>query len=135
MEPKNTLGITELVDTAVDVLEVGQTVGRALSDGLDLTDIGAVWNVAPRLVEVIRDGKQALAELMDLTPAESAEAVLQISERAHLPATGVLGKVQESLILLARTHQEIADGIDLAQDWIEFVKSIRPTSADESATA
>lgn len=135
MEPKNTLGITELVDTAVDVLEVGQTVGRALSDGLDLTDIGAVWTVAPRLVEVIRDGKQALAELMDLEPEESAEAVRQISTRANLPPTGVLGKVQEALVLLARTHQEIADDIDLAQDWIAFVKSIRPTSADENATA
>lgn len=135
MEPKNTLGINELVDTAVDVLEVGQTVGRALSDGLDLTDIGAVWTVAPRLVEVIRDGKQALAELMDLTPGESAEAVLQISDRANLPATGVLGKVQEALVLLARTHQEIADDIDLAQDWIAFVKSIRPTPTDADATA
>jgi len=132
MEPQNNLGIDHLVDVAVDIIETSDIVAKALSDGLDITDVGAVWKAAPRLAEIVREGKEAYNELLDLTPEESTLAAQQIAERANLPATGVLGKVNSGLILLARTHQEIADDIDLAQDWLQWAKSLRNADAEQN---
>ena len=132
MEPQNNLGIDHLVDVAVDIIETSDIVAKALSDGLDITDVGAVWKAAPRLAEIVQEGKEAYNELLDLTPEESTLAAQQIAERANLPATGVLGKVNSGLILLARTHQEIADDIDLAQDWLQWAKSLRNADAEQN---
>lgn len=133
MQTDNNLGYDEVVDTIVDLIQIGRTVGDALADGLDLTDVTAVFSIAPRLVEVYRDANTAYAQLLDLTTGEASLAVAEIAEHAQLPATGILGKVNEALNLLSRTYQEVVDGIDLAQDWRDWVVSLKPTDTADAA--
>lgn len=128
MKP-NVLGFDEVVDTAVDIIEIGKTVADALEDGLDIGDAGAVLKIAPRLMEVYRDGNVAYAQLLDLTPGEAAEAVAQIADRAELPTTGVLGRINEALNLLSRTYQVVMDNVNLAGDWIAWARSLKPADA------
>lgn len=129
MQPEeNVLGFDEVVDTASDAIEVATTIRRALADGLDLTDVGAVFSAAPRLAEIYRDRNLFLAQVADLTPEESVQAAAVIAARTDVPNDRVLEKAHEALFLLARTHQAVVGTVDLAQDWIEWGKSLRPAT-------
>lgn len=126
------LGFDEVVDTAIDVIETARKVRDAIADGIDLTDVATIFSIAPRLAEVYRDRAVFAAQLADLTPEESTLAAAAIAARTDVPGDRAFTKVNEALILLARTHQEISDDIDLAQDWIEWGKSLRPDDAAEN---
>lgn len=127
--PNNVLGFDEVVDTIVDAIEIGRKFGDAISDGLDLSDLGTVFAVAPKFVEIYNDANLAYAQLLDLTPFEAQQAAEEIALRAKLPTTGVLGKVNVALNLMSRTYQEVMDDIDLIQDWKAFVASLKPADA------
>lgn len=132
MQKENLLGYDEVVDTAADAIEAAQAIREALADGLDLSDVGAVFKAAPRLVEIYRDRNTFVAQLADLTPEESLLAAAAIAERTNIPNDRVLEKANEALFLLARTHQAVIGGVDLAQDWIEWGKSLRPDANAEN---
>lgn len=124
MNIQNNLGVENLVNAAVDVLETSKALGTALGDGFQLTDAGALFSVVPRVKNVITNGRAAVSELMDLNATESAEVARLIAARTGNPATGIFSKVNEGLALLARTHQEVVDDIDLFEDWKEYVSGL-----------
>jgi len=120
----NQLGIQALVDTSVAVLNTARTLGNTLSDGFQITDAAALFSIAGDVKLVVAEGKQAFRELLDLKPDESEEAARLIAQGASLPNVGIFGKVNDALSLLARTHREVADDIELFQDWATFVKTL-----------
>lgn len=127
LEKENVLGYDEVVDTAIDAIETAKAVRDAVADGLDLSDISALFKVAPRIAEIYRDRNVFVAQVADLTPEESLLAATAIAERTNEPNDTVFAKANEAIYLLARTHQTVVAGVDLAQDWIDWGKSIRPT--------
>jgi hypothetical protein len=124
MNTQNKVGIDNLVNAGVDVIESAKAVGVALGDGFQIADAGALFTVVPRVKNVINIGRAAVSELMDLDASESAEVAKQIAERTGSPTTGILAKVNDGLALLARTHQEVVDDIELFQDWKQYVSNL-----------
>jgi hypothetical protein len=120
----NKLGFTELVDTCADVIRTTRTIGGALADGFQITDLSAMLTIAPNVQELVRDGKQAIAELVDLTPQEAGLAKAQIAAITGLPNDDtVWGKVNHGLDLLVQTYRTVDDAYDLFQDWASFARS------------
>lgn len=126
MQPQNNLGYDQIIDTAVDVIDVAKAVQEAFADGIDITDAVTLFRVAPRIGEIYNDRNLFVAQLKDLTPEEGIMAAVDISARTNVPGDLVFEKVNEALMLLARTYAEISDDIELAQDWIEWGKSLSP---------
>ena len=120
----NNLGTDNLVKSAVDVIEAAQSIGSALKDGFQITDAAALFSVVPRIRNVVSNGRQAISELVDLDASESAFVAEEVARLTGNPATGILAKVNTGLELLARTHQEFVDGLDLFGDWKEFVNNL-----------
>jgi hypothetical protein len=114
-------GYSFLVAALTAVLVSAKTLGSALSDGFQLTDLAALLGVVPDVKTVVQNGQAALADLADLTPEESRAVAAQVSANAGLPLTGVLGKIPRGLELLALTHQEVADDLDLVADWKAYI--------------
>lgn len=125
MNTSNNLGIENLVNAGVDVIESAKAIGTALGDGFQIADAGALFTVVPKVKSIISTGRAAVSELMDLDASESAEVAARIAERTGNPSTGILAKVNDGLALLARTHQEVVDDIELFQDWKEFVTNLK----------
>lgn len=123
------LGFDEVVDTAVDILECADQIGDAVSDGIQISDMGVLFSVAPKALEIKRDGKVAIAQLLDLNPEEAAIAAAQIAERTGKPVTGIIARVNEGFTLTVRTYRLVSDGTHLVQDWVRFGKSIRQSVA------
>lgn len=118
------LNFDELVDTAVDVLEAADALGTALKDGFQITDIGVLLSVAPKAQEIAKDGRQAINELLDLTPDEADLAVAEIAKRTGRNPSGLIIKVNEGFTLTARTYRTVKDGILLASDWQRYAKTL-----------
>lgn len=130
---KNELGFDEVVDTSVDILDAASLIAAALSDGVQISDLGVLFSIAPKVVEIKRDGKAAVAQLIDLSPDEAAEAAIQIAERTGKPATGIIARVNEGFTLTVRTYRFVTDGTHLVQDWTRFVKSIQQSVSPAAA--
>lgn len=130
---KNELGFDEVVDTSVDILDAASLIAAALSDGVQISDLGVLFSIAPKVVEIKRDGKAAVAQLIDLSPDEAAEAAIQIAERTGKPATGIIARVNEGFTLTVRTYRLVTDGTHLVQDWTRFVKSIQQSVSPATA--
>jgi hypothetical protein len=118
-------GISFLVACLTAVLVSAKTLGQALGDGFQLTDVGALLTVVPDIKTVVANGQGALTDLADLTPDESAQVAVQVAAGANLPAEGILGKIPRGLELLARTHQEVADDIELVHEWGDYLGEFR----------
>ena len=129
MEPQNNLGIDELVDSGADILEAGDQIATALADGFQITDLGTLLVVSPKIQEIVRDRKQAVAELLDLTPEEATEAARRIAERTGHSSSSIILKVNQAFSLLARTYGQYKEVNYLAADWVNFAKSFSQTAA------
>lgn len=121
---ENKFGTENLVSAAVDVLEAAKSIGKALSDGFQITDAGALFSLVPRVKNIVANGREAVSELMDLSTEESRQVAAEIAKRTGSPSTGILAKVNTGIELLARTHQEVVDDLDLFGEWKEFVNNL-----------
>lgn len=107
-------GIDNLVDIAVDAIQVGQDVATQLEDGFQiLTDVPIiVFKDFSRIQNIASKAKMIGKEISDLTPAEIEDFELRVSTRTNLPQSGIVTKVRGSLRLIARGYRvgiEIAD--------------------------
>lgn len=107
-------GIDNLVDIAVDAIQVGQDVAKQLEDGFQiLTDVPIiVFKDFSKIQNIASKAKSVGKELGDLTPDEIEDFELRVSTRTNLPATGIVIKVRGALRLIARGYRvgiEIAD--------------------------
>jgi len=122
--PTNQYGISELVDTAADILETAKTLADAISDGFQITDVTALFAIAPKAVEIKNDWKTAVSELLDLTPDEAAEAARLIAVRTGLPQGGIIARVNEGFTLAARTYGKVKETQYLIEDWGRWGRSL-----------
>jgi len=129
MDNTNNLGTANLVDTAVDILNTAQAVATAANDGIGVTDLVTLLQVAPALNRIRKTGRPALDELLDLSVEESREVVAQIAFRTGNPPTGLLQKVNESFTLLVNTYTVYRAAELAVEDWIRFGKSLKKAKA------
>jgi hypothetical protein len=116
------LGIDNLVDVAVDAIQLGKEVAEATKDGVQLTDSLVIIGNFDRIGRLGKQYKQAYAELRDLTPGEAEKAAMEISVRARLENDGtVLAKASVALKLAARTYRHVENTVDLVEDWKNLV--------------
>lgn len=126
----NTLGFDEIVDSCSDIIESAALVGEALKDGFQITDAGVAFAIFPTISELIRDGKKAVNQLLDLSPEESLAASAAIAARTgHLPGS-IVPHVTEAFALLARTHGQVKSVEYLFADWSRWAKSLGKQSAE-----
>lgn len=124
-EEKTPLGYDEVVDTAVDIVEAAKIVADAAADGITITDVSVLFSLTPKVIEIMRDRKEAVDQLLDLTPEEALEAADEIAARLSVPAEGIFQRVVESFELLARTYGQVKQAQYLAEAWIRWGKSFR----------
>jgi len=129
MDTTNNLGTENLVNTAVDILNTAQSVANAAADGIGVTDLVTLLQVAPALNRIRKTGRPAIEELLDLSVEESREAVAQIAFRTGNPQTGLLAKVNEAFTLLANTYNVYRAAELAAKDWVRFGKSLKKAKA------
>jgi len=102
------LGISELVDTFCDAIEVGEKIGTAFADGVQWTDGFTILGEAAQIEEIVKDAPQAWAELQDLSPAEAAVVETKVSQRLG-NTTNVREKINGAINLLQRTYVLFSD--------------------------
>ncbi len=129
MDTTTNLGTENLVNTAVDILNTAQSVANAASDGIGVTDLVTLLQVAPALNRIRKTGRPAIEELLDLSVEESREVVAQIAFRTGNPQTGLLQKVNEAFTLLANTYTVFRAAEVATQDWVRFGKSLKKAKA------
>lgn len=122
------LGIDEFVDSVCDIVEVGEKIGKSLSDGFQVTDLITVLEVSPIVKEVYTDRKVAIAQMLNTDSAEADLALERIATRLNLvnaaPAT-VRGKVYAGLSLVTRGYHLIESNIQFVQDAAQFARDLR----------
>lgn len=125
------LGFDEVIDTAVDAIEVAESLVSALKDGIQISDAGILLGVTGRINEIIRDRKVFVAQVQNLNADESMEANYQISRRLGRDgdATPFVAKAIGAVTLLARWHRIVEEGFELVTDTIGFVKPSKTVDA------
>lgn len=121
-------GFSEVVDTACDIIESGVIVSDALTDGVQISDLAALFQLAPKAKEIKGDWRTALDQLNDLDPAEAKEAARQIAARTGNPVDGILARVNEAFDIVADAYGLIKQGTYLVDRVIRWAKSLRKTS-------
>lgn len=133
MELENKLGFDEVVDTACDIIESGVIIGVAVEDGIQITDLSALFALAPKAAEIKGDWRKALDQLNDLDPDEAKEAARLIAARTGNPQEGILARVNEAFNIVADAYGWVKQGVYLVQRAVRWGKSLRKSA--EVATA
>lgn len=129
----NTLGFDEVVDTLADALEVTEQIHAALKDGIQITDAGILFSIAPKALEIRRDWPVFKSQLADLSPVESGDVAYQLGQRLGRSTDGIVTHALDGLRLASEWHLFVSDGIDLTQRTIAFGKKVFGKEADETA--
>lgn len=116
MKP-NKLGFDEVVDTLVDAIEVGLTLGEAAKDGIQIDDAFVLLGQAKNIEEIYRDAPIAWAQFKDLTPEESKLAAEQIAERLNAEPGTVKDVIRQSVSLVTRGYALVSDVIAFADQF------------------
>jgi hypothetical protein len=120
------LGFDEVVDTLADVLEVIEQIHVAVRDGIQITDAGILFSIAPKVMEIRRDWDVFTAQLADLSPAESDDVAHELGLRLGRSTDGIVKNALEGLRLVSEWHLFVSDGIDLGARTIAFGKALFP---------
>ena len=113
---KPALGVATLKQVATDAVNVAHELIDAAKDGVQLTDTVVIFSNLGTIQNVAKNAKQALAELKDLTPAETADVVEHVIANTDLDDDGTEAKIKASLRLVSRAHRLVNDAIDLVGD-------------------
>jgi len=117
---ENKHGFAEVVDTFSDAIEIGTAVEKALSDGVQFTDLFSVYQQYPKAKEIYEDFATFREQFLDLTPEESRQAVDQIAERTGVDKSVVQNKAMLFLSLAGRGYRlvdyALKEATAIAQD-------------------
>lgn len=125
----NGLPYDEVVDTYADSIEIYRKIKGPLSDGLDFTDILAVYDAYPLAVEVFNDRKKFVDQFLDLTPQETVLVFNEVQERTGEPRDKVEAISQKSLRVAARTYRLGRYVIEEGKEILLDVQEIRQIAA------
>lgn len=112
MNNQNKYGFAEVVDTLADSIAVYRIIKEPLSDGLQITDLLAVYNAYPLLREIYLDRNIFIQELLDLSPEESELVLVELSARTGIARDNVERVALESLSIATRAYGLIVHVLD-----------------------
>lgn len=124
MNSINNLPYDEVVDTFGDSIEIYRKIREPLADGIQFTDILAIYDAYPQTVEVYNDRKVFLEQFLDLTAEESAAVVVDVAKRTGEPRDTVEQTMQLSLRVASRTYRLGRHVMEEGQDILADVKAI-----------
>lgn len=123
---ENKYGFAEVVDTFSDAIEIGTAVENAISDGVQFTDLFAVYQQYPKAKEIYDEFEVFRRQFLDLTPEESRQAFDQIAERTGVDKSVVQGKALLFLSLAGRGYRlvdyALKEATAIAQDAKDLLK-------------
>lgn len=128
MEVTSKLGFDEVVDTACDIIESGIIVADYFADGVQVSDLAAFFQLAPKAKEIKNDWRKALDQLNDLDPVEAKEAARQIAARTGNPVEGILARVNEAFDIVADAYGLVKQGTYLVARVVRWGKSLRKSA-------
>lgn len=105
MNKSNQYGYDEVVDTLGDCIEIYRLIKEPLADGLQFTDILALYRAYPRVLEVFNDRQTFIQQFLDLTPAESVQVLDELSARTGEPRDKVEQIATQSFQLAGRVYR------------------------------
>lgn len=105
MNPINNLPYDEVVDTFADSIEIYRKIRTPLNDGIQFTDVLALYDAYPQTVEIYNDRNVFLAQFLDLTSEESANVADEVAARTGEPRDQVEFTMQKSLRVASRTYR------------------------------
>lgn len=117
------LGVDALVKIGVDAVQIVYDVKTQLADGFQiLTDVPIlVFKDFGKVQEIANLYRQALDEIRDLKAGELTEFEQRVADETGLPATGIVGKVRQSLRIIDRTYALVNQAIGIVQDAREIL--------------
>lgn len=106
------LGIETLKTTSVNILELGKTFADVFEDGkfnilTESFQLGK--SLVSELPAIIKNGKAALAELKDLTPAEAKELAAHIQQKFDIANDQIEAKIEHALDLIVKLYETIKE--------------------------
>lgn len=114
----------EIVDSIVDVFQIGITLENALEDGFQLTDLLAAVGLEPVVREVINDAPVFLEQFKQLNPETAITAVIEArtkTEQKFGPLGKVSGMIFDFLFNTASTYgflqSTITQGMVQLNNW------------------
>ncbi|MBL7780688.1 MAG: hypothetical protein JNM22_05675 [Saprospiraceae bacterium] len=115
------LGTVALAALLVSAFKVGQSMGKALSDGFQVLPDGlTLIQNSDELKSIAKEARPALAELKDLDADEATAVADQVCAELGIENDGtVIGKAGKVLKLAARTYRLEEEALDLVHDWKE----------------
>ncbi|MEL6275319.1 MAG: hypothetical protein AAFQ37_03505 [Bacteroidota bacterium] len=120
----NELGFDEVVDTLGDSIEIYRTIKQPLQDGLDFTDLLAVYDAYPLAIEVYNDRNTFLSQLLDLSADEASQVLDRLTERTGIPRDNVEQIAFQSFSIASRTYRLIDNTIRETRAIIDEVRLV-----------
>lgn len=129
----NNLPYDEVVDTFADGIEIYRKIRTPLNDGLQFTDILAVYDAYPQTVEIYNDRKVFLEQFLDLTPEESVLVMDEVAERTGTPRDNVEAVAFKSLRVASRTYRLVRHNLEEGKEILLDIKEIAGVDSDSLA--
>lgn len=126
----------EVADTIADLFSVGITLGNALEDGFQWTDLLQIAAQEPVVREVINDVPKFLEAFKQLDEFTAVQAVEAAKARSMAQFGDDFGRVPSLiysyLLETARTYgfvrQTVQNGGAILERWKELTKKVEPTA-------
>ncbi len=117
---QNKLGTENLELALGNLIEAGQDVAKAASDGLQGRDVIVVWDNWDELNQVYAVKDQAIAEFKDLDAEEALTLVDALAIKFDIPNDEVEDRIERGARWVARGYRLFLD----VQDWALDAKPI-----------
>jgi hypothetical protein len=105
MNKSKQYGYDEVVDTLGDSIEIYRKINTPLEDGLQFTDILALYDAYPLAMEVFNDRNTFIRQFLDLTPDESVRVLDELSARTGTPRDKVEQIATQSFQMASRVYR------------------------------
>lgn len=128
--------VAQIADTIADAFSVGITIGNALEDGFQWSDLLQIASQEPVIREVVNDVPAFLAAFKNLDEATAIEAVELAKQKTLIQFGGDFGRVPsliyDYLLETARTYgfvrQTVENGGAILERWKVLTKKAEPTA-------
>ena len=124
MQVQENLGVDEVIDTLADALEITEQIHNAVKDGIQITDAGVLFSIAPKAAEIRRDWPVFKAQLADMDSFEADDVAAGLQTRLGRSEDNIVQVALGGLQLAAEWYAYVEDGVDLGKRTIAFGKDI-----------
>ncbi len=130
MKKNDSLGIDAIKNTFSSVLDLTHMLVKVLDDGkVSIFELPQLAIGASAIPSIVENGKSALAEFKDLSPAESKKIQAFIKNNFVLDNKPLENHIESGIELLSNSYSFVTDGIDLYKDWDHWIKNFKALRA------